>query len=144
MNTTLLEVPSDLDWLFETHLQPFNELRPRVKIAILHGNEDAPQKVFLHDVNDMRVPPMAEFGLNEVGNLVRTDEALDHEFAFDVKLDAAIRFKAKSEEHARAALREMMQCVDANLGEILGQTIVCEVSLNDDPVLYEVDGKSVD
>lgn len=143
MKVTLLQEPADLDWLFETKLQPFQELRSRVKAAILHGNEDAPERVFLHDVDQHDRPPMAKFGLNEVGNLVRTDAGLDHEYAFDLKLDAAIRFKAKSEEHAREALRELMQCVDANLGEILGQTIVCEVSLNDEPVLYEVDGKEV-
>jgi hypothetical protein len=143
VKVTPLTTVDDIDWLFKTKLQPFSEFRPRVKIAILHGNEDAPEKVLLHDVDRYDIPPFATFEQNEVGNLVRTDAALDHEYAFDVKLLAAIRFKAKSEEHARAALQEFLQCADANLGEILGQTITCEVSIDGEADLYEIDGKEV-
>lgn len=62
-----------------------------------------------------------------------------HEYLFDVQLDASITVKAPSEEVARTALRAELQCASANLGEILGQTIVCEVSLNDEPVLAMID-----
>lgn len=61
------------------------------------------------------------------------------EFLFDVQLDASITVSAPSEEVARRALRAELRCASANLGEILGQTIVCEVSLNDEPVLAMID-----
>ncbi|WP_205804183.1 hypothetical protein [Burkholderia sp. Ac-20365] len=67
-----------------------------------------------------------------------------HEFLFDVKLDASIRLRAPSEAAAREALRECLNCGDANLGEILGQTIVCEVSLNGEAELAEVDDVPTD
>lgn len=64
---------------------------------------------------------------------------VEHEYLFDVHLDASITIKATSEEVASGALRAELQCASANLGEILGQTIVCEVSLNSVPVLAMID-----
>jgi len=64
---------------------------------------------------------------------------VEHEYLFDVHLDASITIKATSEEVASGALRAELQCASANLGEILGQTIVCEVSLNNVPVLAMID-----
>ena len=67
-----------------------------------------------------------------------------HEYLFDVKLFAAIRVKAETEEQARQMLRDSIECATANLGHWpSGDPIVCEVSL-DDPAfdeLIEVDGE---
>ncbi|WP_321967184.1 hypothetical protein [Burkholderia cepacia] len=65
--------------------------------------------------------------------------ASNHEYLFDVKLEASIRLTAPTEEVARGALIEGLDCASANLGEMLGQTIVCEVSLNGPPTLAAVD-----
>lgn len=69
-----------------------------------------------------------------------------HEYLFDVKLFASIRFRADSEEHARAMMREHIDCNTANLGAWpSGEPILCEVSL-DEPAndeLIEVDGEAV-
>ena len=70
-----------------------------------------------------------------------------HEFAFDVKLFAAIRVKANTEAEARAILKAAIDCAEANLGAWPdGSPILCEVSLDDvdDGALYEVDGIEID
>jgi hypothetical protein len=69
-----------------------------------------------------------------------------HEYAFDVKLFAAIRVKAKSEAEARAMMRECISAATANLGAWPnGDPIVCEVSCDDTDhdTLYEIDGEDV-
>ncbi|WP_031358051.1 hypothetical protein [Caballeronia sordidicola] len=63
------------------------------------------------------------------------------EYLFDAKLDASVRIRAVSECAARTALRTKLDAASANVGEILGQIIVCEVSMNDEPHLAEVDGE---
>ncbi|KVV07372.1 hypothetical protein [Burkholderia ubonensis] len=67
-----------------------------------------------------------------------------HEFLFDLQLDASIRFRAPNEEIARKELRKQLDCASANLGEILGQTIECEVGMNGIPILAEIDGNEPD
>jgi hypothetical protein len=65
-----------------------------------------------------------------------------HEYAFDVKLLAAIRVKAKSLDEARAMLNEHLQCADANFGAWPdGTPINAEASIDGDGDLYEVDGE---
>ena len=78
------------------------------------------------------------------GAELQSQESEMHEYLFDVKLDAAIRFKAPSEAAARDSLRSELECASANLGEILGQTIVCEVSMNGEPSVAEIDGDPFD
>jgi hypothetical protein len=69
-----------------------------------------------------------------------------HEYAFDVKLFAAIRVKATSEAEARQMLKDHIDAADANLGAWPnGDPITCEVSLDDpeNDELIEVDGEAV-
>lgn len=48
MNTTYLQTNDDIQWLFDTALKTIN--RPSwVCFAILHGNEDSPERVELFD-----------------------------------------------------------------------------------------------
>lgn len=69
-----------------------------------------------------------------------------HEYMFDVKLFASIRFRADSEEHASAMMKEHIDGNSANLGAWPnGDPILCEVSL-DEPAnneLIEIDGEAV-
>lgn len=68
-----------------------------------------------------------------------------HEYAFDVKLFAAVRIKAESEGAARGILMDNLQCADCNGGSWPnGDPIIFEASVDDgEPYLYEVDGESV-
>lgn len=67
-----------------------------------------------------------------------------HEYAFDVTFAGALRIKAASEAEARATLADCLDCIDANLGAWpSGDPILAEVSMNGEPVLYEVDGETV-
>ncbi|CAB3730513.1 hypothetical protein LMG22037_05538 [Paraburkholderia phenoliruptrix] len=142
---TAFDHRGDVDHVFETRLQPFTELQSRTRTVRLYGDIEAPLRVELFDTNDGVSPPMAAFVPNDQGNYVRDkeDEESDHEYAFDIRLTCSLRFKAKSVTHAERSMRETLRCSDANLGEILGQTIVSEVSLDPDlpPYLYEVDGQ---
>jgi hypothetical protein len=69
-----------------------------------------------------------------------------HEYVFDVKLFAAIRVKAESEEQARAMLKSAFNCADCNAGSWPnGDPILFEAS-QDEPEndeLVEVDGEFV-
>lgn len=68
-----------------------------------------------------------------------------HEYAFDVKLLAAIRVTAANEAEARAKLSEHLQCADANFGAWPnGEPINAEASIDGEADLYEVDGISLD
>ena len=67
-----------------------------------------------------------------------------HEYAFDVKLFAAIRVKAVSEAEARAILQDVVDCIDCNAGEWPdGSPIVFEASVDDAEGghLFEIDGE---
>jgi hypothetical protein len=66
----------------------------------------------------------------------------EHEYAFDVKLLAAIRVKAASEQEAREKLAEHLQCADTNFGAWPdGSPILAEASIDGEADLYEVDGE---
>lgn len=65
-----------------------------------------------------------------------------HEYAFDVKMFAAIRVKAETEAKARAMLAEALDCADCNMGAWPdGTPILCEASMDGDADLYEIDGE---
>ena len=66
-----------------------------------------------------------------------------HEYAFDVKLFAAIRVKATSLKKARDLLREHVTCASANFGAWpSGEPIVAEASVDDDELpCFEIDGE---
>lgn len=66
------------------------------------------------------------------------------EYAFDVKLFAAIRVKAASEAEARATLQDAVEYIDCNAGEWPdGRSIVFEASMDDAEGghLFEIDGE---
>jgi len=65
-----------------------------------------------------------------------------NEYAFDVKLSAAIRVRAETEEQARDILQKL-QGMDCNGGEWPdGRPILFEASVDDvNPYLYEVNGE---
>lgn len=66
------------------------------------------------------------------------------EYAFDLKLDVALRVNAETQEQAIAMLRDVLDCADVNLGAWpSGDPITAEASMNDVPTLYEVDGEPV-
>ena len=44
---TFLNEYEDMDWLWSTHLEKFRLMRLDFKSAIIHGNEDCPQKIEL-------------------------------------------------------------------------------------------------
>ena len=69
----------------------------------------------------------------------------EREFLFDVKMFAAVRVMAVDEAHARALMREHLECAEANLGAWpSGDPILAEVSADDDhPDLLEIDGETV-
>lgn len=67
------------------------------------------------------------------------------EYAFDCKLQCAIRVNAASEEEAREMLAKQIDGASANLGAWPnGDPILAETSLDDtSPTLFEVDGEAV-
>jgi hypothetical protein len=70
-----------------------------------------------------------------------------HEYAFDCKLQCALRVNAASYEDAVQRLRTTLDASTAHLGEWPdGAPIQAEVSLAEDPDLhlYELDGEEVD
>jgi hypothetical protein len=69
-----------------------------------------------------------------------------HEYLFDVKLFAAVRVKANSEEEARRLIATNIDASSANLGAWPnGDPILAEVSLDDGPEdLIEIDGEPVE
>jgi hypothetical protein len=70
------------------------------------------------------------------------------EFAFDLRLDVAMRVEAESFEAAVKLLREKFNCADANFGAWdNGDPILAEASLTYEPnkdSLFEVDGDPVE
>lgn len=66
-----------------------------------------------------------------------------HEYAFDVKLWAAVRIKAESEKEARRILSSHLDCVEVNLGALPnGDPLLAEASSEGDADLFEVDGEA--
>lgn len=65
------------------------------------------------------------------------------EFAFDIKLNAAVRVDAPDELTARKILSECLDCADSNFGSWPdGEPILAEASLYSIVNLYEVDGEA--
>jgi hypothetical protein len=69
MLVTNLCTKADLDWLFEVHLPAHWDRRPRVKLAVVHGNQDWPDKAELFEQDHYRCKPLV-FEANEFGILV--------------------------------------------------------------------------
>ena len=65
------------------------------------------------------------------------------EYAFDVKLFAAIRVKAESKKEAIALLRQHVDAASCNFGAWPnGDPILGEASVDDDePYCFEIDGE---
>ena len=72
-------------------------------------------------------------------------DQVDHEFAFDITLDAAVRVRAKSQAEAEALLLKLLDAASCNAGAWPdGSPILFEASVNDHPLcLHEVDGEEV-
>lgn len=68
--------PVDIQWLFSSHLQPFDNLREKTVCAILEGNEDAPDKVTLYAENDYRAKPLAVFIQSDLSGNMVLDETI--------------------------------------------------------------------
>ena len=67
------------------------------------------------------------------------------EYAFDIKLSCSIRVKAATLEEAKSELRGTLDCASANLGQWRDHSpIDCEVSMEGEPQLYEIDGMTHD
>lgn len=68
------------------------------------------------------------------------------EYAFDLKLFAALRVKAPTLEMARAMIREHVNCCTANFGAWPdGSPIIAEASVDDEEMpCYERDGEDFD
>ena len=65
----------------------------------------------------------------------------DHEYLFDLRLFASIRFRANSIREAREVLSASLQCVTANLGAWPdGSPIIAEVSADDTADVMAIDG----
>ena len=139
----MMSDPDSIDWIFTVHLKDFAGMKADTRSAFVSGNEDCPTRIQLYQVEQPSIShdPFAVFVQDANGNLKREDMFGLKEYAFDVKLTGALRFKATSVEQAMKAMRDALDCASANLGEILGQTIVAEVSLADEPQLFEVDGE---
>ena len=70
-----------------------------------------------------------------------------HEYAFDVKLQAALRVNASTPAHAIAVLEKVMDAAHCNGGMWPnGDPILFEASLakSIDPVLFEIDGQELE
>lgn len=73
-----------------------------------------------------------------------------HDYAFDVKLAAVVRVRAKDRETAEAMLSDCLDCADFNISIAgkYGNAKVTEASIEVDdveyPRLFEFDGKNVE
>jgi hypothetical protein len=66
-----------------------------------------------------------------------------HEYLFDVTLTASFRISAKDRAEAKRLLAEALNCASINAGEINGQTLIGEASMEGEADLAEVDGTPV-
>lgn len=64
---------------------------------------------------------------------------VNKEFAFDIKLRAAVRVHGPNKEEAIRRLREALDCATANLGwdELGDRPLVAEVTLDGGPVEFD-------
>ncbi len=66
MSMTLLSSKEDFEWLGDVHLKGID--LSKIKVAILHGNEDCPEKVELFKRNHYKCRPII-FSMGEDGTL---------------------------------------------------------------------------
>jgi hypothetical protein len=66
---------------------------------------------------------------------------INHEYLFDVKLFASFRVKAHSVKDARIALAAALDCASVNAGEVNGEPLVGEASVDGELELIEKDGE---
>lgn len=68
-----------------------------------------------------------------------------HEYAFDVKLAAVVRVKARSQQAALSLLRRKLDCETPPEAEAAGVRIT-EISIDDEagPHCFEIDGEDTD
>lgn len=70
--------------------------------------------------------------------------AEEKEYAFDLKLLAALRIKAKSREEAEAIIRNTLDGASCNAGcWPNGDPVLFEASVDGDMDLFEIDGEPV-
>ena len=71
---TFLNETEDMDWLWSTHLKPFNTLRLDFKSVMLYGNEDCPTRIELFPVKMPKFDaiPGKVFLLQENGSYRKT------------------------------------------------------------------------
>lgn len=75
MNETILENREDLEWLRDVHgVDIFTERAKRAVCAIIHGNEDCPERVELFDRNHYRAKPFRVYVLNEETRVLEIEE----------------------------------------------------------------------
>lgn len=90
-------------------------------------------------------PHEQETGL--LNGLLAEGTSCVHEYAFDVKLQAALRVNASTPAHAIAVLEKVMDAAQCNGGMWPnGDPILFEASLakSIDPVLFEIDGQELE
>ena len=68
MPTSFLDDKSDLEWLFSTHLKAYAAELGAFTCAVLHGNEDAPERVECFEDNHYQAIPVV-FVQDETGEL---------------------------------------------------------------------------
>lgn len=79
---------------------------------------------------------------NPEGKPSAEPDLVEHEYAFDIDLSAAVRITATSEKEARAKLRGFFDCADCNAGMLDDKPVTFEASLIEGRAsLYEVDGR---
>ena len=81
MPQTFLTDAKDLAWLFETALAPYAGKVARPVVALLHGNEDSPEKVELFASNNTGDTPYAVFELGSDGILRETSDLVEYGIA---------------------------------------------------------------
>ena len=68
-------------------------------------------------------------------------------YLFDVKIFAAVRLSAPTDKEARAKLATLFDCAAVNAGELDGEPVTFEASLDDNEEenaeLVEIDGEPV-
>ena len=79
MNTTILEDKQDLEWLRDVHgvdiFKDSGRNQGRAVCAIIHGNEDCPERVELFDRNHYKAKPFRVYVLNEETRVLEIEEA---------------------------------------------------------------------
>lgn len=75
MRTHFYDEQSDIDWLFQVHLQAWDNspTHTATRCAVLHGNEDAPERIELFADNHYQAVPVVFIQSPETGNMIRED-----------------------------------------------------------------------